>query len=61
MSANSLHLWPLQYHQYIIMATQTQWAAAVQEGKDLWAKLLERLAQAQPQDSDFGDLLVEEE
>jgi hypothetical protein len=41
------------------MATSIQWAAAVQEGRELWDKLHERLAH--PQDSDRGDLLVQEE
>jgi hypothetical protein len=40
------------------MATPTQWAKAVKDGRELWAKLQDRLAH--PQDSDHGDLLVEE-
>lgn len=41
------------------MATQTHQTAAVQDGRELWVKLQERLAH--PQDSDHGGLLVEEE
>jgi len=55
-----LSLGPLRgHHQCSTMATPIQWAAAVQEGKDLWAKLQERLTH--PQDSDRGELLVQEE
>lgn len=41
------------------MAIPIYWAAVVQEGRDLWAKLSERLVQ--PQDRDRGELRVEEE
>ncbi len=41
------------------MATPIQWTAAVREGRELWAKLQERLAE--PQDSERGGLRVEEE
>lgn len=41
------------------MATPIEWVAVVQEGKELWAKLQERLAH--PQDSQCGGLLVDEE
>lgn len=41
------------------MTTPIQWAAAVQEGRKIWAELQERLAH--PQDSDHGSLRVEEE
>lgn len=46
-------------HQCRTMATPIQWAAAIQEGKELWAKLQERLAHSK--DSNRGRLLVEEE
>jgi hypothetical protein len=55
-----LSLGPLRrHHQCSTMATPIQWAAAVQGGRELWAKLQERLAH--PQDSDCGGLLVEKE
>jgi hypothetical protein len=41
------------------MATPAQWTAAVEEGRHLWAKLQARLAD--PQDSDRGELLVDDE